>query len=294
MVKNEDGTYARGYKLATLRTLLDSAGLLSQVALAAMQVHDVALCRPLLEQAPVLRAGDLLREDRGFLDGALLSHLKRQRRVDVIMPLKANMLATQEAMQLAAMADRWESHPSRAAQSIALVRGVEHRWAECKVPLNACVIRFWHQKKKRTHYIVLVTTDLSLSAPWTVRHYEERPEIEQDYEQLKSGGWQLQKLSSTRYSEIVFYVLTVVLSYSLYHLFTNTQAGARFANKTRQAIAFEPLRTQRTHIIVYAGGYFAIFETLRFVQMVLQLSPPVQEQLRTWLVEHLNQIQKRE
>jgi hypothetical protein len=74
VVKNEDGTSTRGYKLATLRTLLDSAGLLSQVALAAMQVHDVALCRPLLEQAPVLRAGDLLLEDRGFLDGALLSH----------------------------------------------------------------------------------------------------------------------------------------------------------------------------------------------------------------------------
>jgi len=127
-----------------------------------------------------------------------------------------------------------------------------------------------------------------------VRHYEERPEIEQDYEQLKSGGWQLQKLSSTRYREIVFYVLTVVLSYSLYHVFTNTQAGARFANKTRQAIAFEQLRTQRTHISVYAGSYFAIFETLRFVHMVWQLSPPVQEPLRTWLVEHLSQIQKRE
>jgi hypothetical protein len=72
VVKNEDGTYARGYKLATLRTLLDSAGLLSQVALSAIQVHDVTLCRPLLEQASVLRAGDLLLEDRGFLDGAIL------------------------------------------------------------------------------------------------------------------------------------------------------------------------------------------------------------------------------
>jgi hypothetical protein len=89
-------------------------------------------------------------------------------------------------------------------------------------------------------------------------------------------------------------VLTVVLSYSLYHLFANTQAGARFADKTRQALAFEQRRTQRTHIIVYAGGSFEIFETLRFVQMVLQWSPPVQEHLRTWLAEHLNQIQKRE
>jgi hypothetical protein len=294
VVKNEDGTLSRGYKLATLRTLMDSAGLLTQVAMSAIQVHDMALCRPLLEEAPVLRAGDLLLEDRGFIDGATLSHLKRQRQVDVIIPLKANMLATQEAMHLAAMADTWQAHPSRSDQTIALVRGIEHMWTECTVPLNACVIRFWHKKKKRTDYIVLVTTDLELNAPWIVRHYEERPEIEQDYEQMKSGGWQLQKLSSTRYSEIVFYVLTVVLSYSLYHLFANTQAGTRFADKTRQAVAFEQLRTQRTHIIVYAGGFFEIFETLRFVQMVLQLSPPVQEHLRTWLAEHLNQIQKRE
>ena len=294
VVKNDDGTYARGYKLATLRTLLDSAGLLSQVALSAIQVHDVALCRPLLEQAPVLRAGDLLLEDRGFIDGATVSHVKRQRRVDVLMPLKTNMLAAQEAVQLADMANQWEAHPSRADQTIALVRGVEHMWAECEVPLNACVIRFWNQKKKRTDHIVLVTTDLQLSASWMVRHYEERPEIEQDYAQMKSGGWQLKKLSSTRYSEIVFYVLTVVLSYSLYHLFANTQAGTRFADKTRQAIAFEQLRTQRTHIIVYAGGYFDIFETLSFIQMVLHLSPSVQERLRTWLTAHLNQIRKRE
>ena len=89
-------------------------------------------------------------------------------------------------------------------------------------------------------------------------------------------------------------MLTVVLSYSLYQLFANTKRGARFADKTRQALAFEQLRPQRTHVMVYAGGHFALFETLRFVQMVLQLSPPVQERLRTWLVEHLNQIQKRE
>jgi len=204
------------------------------------------------------------------------------------------MLATQEAIQLAEMADQWEAHPSRADQTIVFVRGVEHMWSECDVSLNACVIRFWNKKKKRTDHIVLVTTDQKLNAPWIVRHYEERPEIEQDYQQMKSGGWQLNKLSTTRYSEIVFYILTVVLSYSLYHLFANTPAGARFADKTRQAVAFEQLRTQRTHIIVYAGGYFDIFETLSFVQMVLQLAPPIQEKLRGWLAEHLNQIQKRE
>ena len=127
-----------------------------------------------------------------------------------------------------------------------------------------------------------------------MRHYEERPEMEQDYEQMKSGGWQLQKLSSTRYSEIVFYVLTVVLSYSLYHLFANTQAGAHVADKTRQALAFDQLRSRRTHVIAYAGGYFEIFETLSFAHFILQLPAAAQEQLRHWLDEHLHIVQKRE
>ena len=38
---------------------------------------------------------------------------------------------------------------------------------------------------------------------------------------------------------------------------------------------------------MYAEGYFEIFETLSFVQMVPALIPPVQEQLRTWHAVHL-------
>jgi DDE family transposase len=294
VVRNEDGTYSRGYKLATLRTLLDTAGLLSAVELGPIQVHDLELCRRLLKTSPVLRAGDLLLEDRGFLDGATITDLKKRRRVDVIVPLKSDMLAYQEAVSLALMAGQWQEHPSRSEQQIAWVKGVEHVWEGCDVTLHACVIRFFNTKKGCVDYIVLVTTDLQLSAPWVVRHYEERPEVEQDYEQLKSGGWLLQQLTTTRYSEVVYYILTVVLSYSLYHLFANTQAGARFAHKTRRAIQFEQIRTRRTHVIVYAGGYFEIFETLSFVQLVLQLSALVQQRLRKWLGEHLERINQRE
>ena len=111
---------------------------------------------------------------------------------------------------------------------------------------------------------------------------------------MKRGGWALQKLSSTRYSEIVFYMLTVVLSYSLYHLFTNTQAGNRFAETTRQALAFAQLRSRRTHVIVYAGSHFEIFETLHFAQFILQLPTTAQERLRHWLDQHLHTVQQRE
>jgi hypothetical protein len=294
VVRNEDGTYTRGYKLATLRTLLDTAGLLTQVAVGPIQRHDMELCRELLRTSEALRAGDLVLEDRGFLDGESLSYLKRQRRVDVILPLKSNMHAYGEAVAIAEMEGKWQRHPSRGEQQIAFVRGVDHVWDECDVVLNACVIRFYNRRQRAADYIVLVTSDLKLTAEWMVRHYEERPEIEQDYQQLKSGGWQLQKLSSTRYTEIVWYVLTVVLGYSLYQLFANTQAGSRFASKTRQAIALEQIRTNRTHVIVYAGGYFEIFETLAFVHLVLRLSVEVQARLRFWLEEHLESVKKQE
>jgi hypothetical protein len=291
---DDDGQLKRGYKLATIRTLLETAGILTQVTVGQIQTHDCKLCEPMLKTCTVFRAGDLLLEDRGFLDGGMITFLKRDRGVDVIVPLRHGMQSYEEAVKLARMANQWQPHPARKEQQIAFVGGVDHVWDECEVALNACVIRFFNEKKKALDYIVLVSSDLSLKAKWIVKHYEQRPEIEQDYEQLKSGGWLLQKLSSTRYSQIVFYLLTVVLSYSLYQLFANTVAGARFAGKTRQAIAFEQLKTRRTQVIVYAGEYFEIFETLSFVYLVLNLSTAVQTRLRHWLEEFLPQVTKRE
>jgi hypothetical protein len=61
--------------------------------------------------------------------------------------------------------------------------------------------------------------------------------------------------------------------------------GARFATKTRHAIAFEQMKTRRTHVIVY--GSFEIFEALSFVHLILALSLPVQARLRPWLEHHL-------
>src|SRR5262249_56401265 len=126
---------------------------------------------------------------------------------------------------------------------------VEHLWEACQVPLNACVIRYWNRKKAALDHIVLVTTDHQLTGPWIVRHYEERPEIEQDYEQMKSGGGELQKLSLKRYNEIVFFFFTVLFCYNFYHLFSNTPAGARVAGKNRSAVAFWQLRRRPNHFL---------------------------------------------
>jgi hypothetical protein len=49
----------------------------------------------------VLREGDLLLEDRGFLDGEMLPYVKQERKADVIHPLRANMAATIDAIAVA-------------------------------------------------------------------------------------------------------------------------------------------------------------------------------------------------
>jgi hypothetical protein len=132
------------------------------------------------------------------MDGDRIAVRKHERQVDVIVPLRSNMVACDEAVRLAQLDDHWHPHPSRATQPIAFVPGVEHVWQRCTVPLNACVMRYWHTKKNRHASIVLVTTDHKLTAKWRVKHYEERPEVAQDDEQMKSGGWTLPQLSTTR------------------------------------------------------------------------------------------------
>jgi hypothetical protein len=135
-------------KLAPVRTLRARAGLLTQLARAAIQVHERAWCCPLLAEAPVWRAGDVLLAARGCIDGATLSALKRQRPGAGSIALKAPMLATQEASQVAEMAHQWQPHLARADQTRALGRGVEHRGSAWAVPLNACVMRLWQKKQK--------------------------------------------------------------------------------------------------------------------------------------------------
>ena len=70
---------------------------------------------------------------------------------------------------------------------------------------------------------------------------------------MKSGGWQLQKLSSTRYSEIVFYVLTVVIIVCIICLRTHKQGCALPTRHARLSPSNSSVPTAR--IYVYAKGY---------------------------------------
>jgi len=108
--------------------------------------------------------------------------------------------------------DNWIKHPNkkRKGQDIALVKNLELFWLSDKdrnkkpeniklnYKINATVIRFEIDKNKdvlndeeiikndgKYAYAVILTNDVNISCEEIIRLYEMRPEIEEDFRQIK-------------------------------------------------------------------------------------------------------------
>lgn len=117
----EEYELKRGYKLGSVRSLVDDGGIITSIAFGAINVHDLTLCKDMIMTTPHLKPGDMLIHDRGFLDGDTISRLKRERKVDVILPLRSDMKAYTDSLVTAYHPDSsgvWEPHPTRENQEI--------------------------------------------------------------------------------------------------------------------------------------------------------------------------------
>lgn len=65
--------------------------------------------------------------DRGFIDGETISFLKKERGVDVIIPLRSDMLAYEDSLTTAyhSSGGSWEGHPTIEGQEIKHIEHVE-------------------------------------------------------------------------------------------------------------------------------------------------------------------------
>jgi len=208
----------RGYKLGSLRSLLDDGGIITAIAFGAMNVHDLTLCKDLLMTTVHLKPGDMLIEDCGFLDGKTISktisRLKKKRKVDVILPLRSDMKAYADSLITAydPFSVPWEQHPTREHQQIKKVERVDWMWDECSVPMDGCVVR--ELKKGRDgsggrddyEHWVFATTRIGLTDKRMIQTYELRSEIEEDHRQWKHGLWDIDKFTSTNLVQILYQV----------------------------------------------------------------------------------------
>jgi hypothetical protein len=274
----------RGYKLGTLRSLLDAGAVITGVAWGPIQTADLTLTHDLVRQSAHLGPGDILIEDRGFIDAATINHLKGERGVDVYTALKSDMLLLRGAIaQARANPGAWQPHPRRKGQHIQLVRGLSYLWEGLSVAMNVCVIRYKDKDTGEYEYIGLAATDLSASAKQMVLTYSLRPEIEEDYRQLKSASWRIAGFCATRLVQILWHVCLTLIAYNLFQVYANTEAGRAFAGKTKQCIEREQMRHRRVYFLVCTPSAFGVYEAGELLPLMLLLPEGVRETLAALL-----------
>ena len=258
----------RGYKLSTLRGIVEDAGIVEEIRFGKVSIHDLKLSEDMLKTTPVLKPGDILINDRGFISREMLNYLKLKREVDTYIPLKKDMVAYEQAVLGAKDQNTWKPHPNkkRKDQVISLVSGMGLYWeSECPdedVPFNSCVV--WDQKDDE--YYVFITTDTTASARDIIRTYELRPEIEEDFRQLKDF-WQIEDFKSTKLNVILFHVICVLFGYLFFQLYTLLPDGEKYLHKSLPVILKKYMPEVMPYVVVYAGYEFGILTLLELMEL---------------------------
>nr|OZC19698.1 transposase DDE domain protein [Sporomusa acidovorans DSM 3132] len=275
-----DGETSRGYKLGALRGLLDDSGAVEEIVLGSIQTNDLELCREMLKNTACLKEQDVLINDRGFLSRDMMNLLKTERCVDTYIPAKKNMILYQEAVSLAKLSGKWSKHPNkkRTTQEIQRVCDLGEFWQsetpEQDVPINACVV---HDTKDDT-YAVFLTTDLYKTARQILQVYEIRPEIEEDFRQLKDF-WKLEDFKSTQYNYITFHMVMTLLGYLYFQVYKNIDEGRKYRGKSLPVVLKNYKSKKAPAVIIYVGQYFGIFPFLEFIQLYAECSPEIRRRL---------------
>lgn len=258
----------RGYKLATLRGIVEDTGLIEEIRFGSINIHDSKLSEEMLKVSPMLKAGDILINDRGFLSRDMINYLKTERKVDTYVPLKKNMEAYKIAIDEAKYNNDWKIHPNkkRKNQYITLVKDLSEHWIsinpENDVPINGCVV--WD--KKDDEYFVFITTDTDRKASEIIMTYELRPEIEEDYRQLKDF-WKIEDFKSTKINVILFHIVCVLFGYLFFQLYTLLPEGAELLHKSLPVILKNYLPQIQPYVVLYADYEFGVLTLLDTMEL---------------------------
>ncbi len=281
-----DGETMRGYKLGVLRGILDDSGIVEETVFGTLKTHDLELCREMLRQTSCFHENDILINDRGFLSREMANYLKTVRKVDTYLPAKENMTLFQDAVLLAITNGKWQKHPNRKrkTQEIQLVTGLGPLWEsgkpETDVPINACVVH----DTKTEKFFVFMTTDTNRTARQIINTYELRPEIEEDFRQMKDF-WKLEDFKSTKYNYITYHIIMTLIGYLYFQLYKNLEEGRACIGKSLPVVAKNYKEKRPKSVVIYVGQYFGIFPFLEFLQLYAECTLEVRRLLDRILVK---------
>lgn len=275
-----EGKTMRGYKLGVLRGVLDDSGIAEEIVFGTLKTHDMEQCREMLRSTTCFHENDILINDRGFLSREMVNYLKTVRKVDSYLPAKENMTLFQDAVRLAAANGKWQKHPNRKrkTQKIQLVTNLGSLWESSHpqedVPVNACVV----YDTKTDKYFVFMTTDTDRTARQIVSTYELRPEIEEDFRQMKDF-WKLEDFKSTKYNYIAYHIVMTLTGYLYFQIYKNMKEGKPYVGRSLPVVVKNYKETRPREVVIYVGQYFGIFSFLEFLQIYAECALEVRQLL---------------
>lgn len=303
------GKKLRGYKIGTLRGVTSNGGVVEEIVMSTAKEHDFEMSKKMIEETTYLKKGDYLLEDRGFLDIELFKKLNRKG-IYVIIPAKKNMEIYIEAVEQAKSAKNWVKHPNkkRKGQDITLVNDLQRAWLSetdknkkieklnLDYKINCCVIRFDKEKNKsvlsdeeiistddKYAYACIITNNTDITCSEIIRLYEMRPEIEEDFRQLKDF-WGLNNYKSTKYNIISFIIMVSLLGYNFYQLFKESEEGKEYIGKSlivEERHGLYIVKGVRTAIVT--EYYFSLFEQDELLDLYASLDKEKRELIKKYL-----------
>lgn len=317
-----EGSPMRGYKMGVLRGLTENGGVIEFLIDGTIIESDITLTENPVANFDGFKEGDFLLADRGFAKIEFIKKLVK-RGINVIIPAKKNMDIFTEAVNQAKKINDcdWHKHPNskRDGQEVVLIKDLKGVWLDEKeknkkpvkaletaTDFSACVIRIEKEKNEdivsaseksqditdalledeKYIYIVILSTNTSLSASEIVRYYELRPEIEEDFRQLKDI-WKMCTFYSTKYMMIMCNIAMTFLAYNLFNLYKYSPSGAKYINKsmrkiineeTRERYAFEEL----TYFIL-CGNNYCLLDGLELLDLYAECDKNTREKIRPLL-----------
>ena len=283
------------------------------VAVMAGREAEVPKLRPLVDSFVAAVGQGVMKTlifDRGFLDGAVISHLKTDLGVNCVLPLKAGMLDLEDARVLSKVdGEPWETwHPPPPPTPVepperpevvrrrekARQRTVEEQRLAKALPPPVRVervdmkrvreLRLWETttvpidvvllKEYRSDGEVsewsLATTKTGGTGAEVRETYALRTAIEERHRQLKCF-WDLTRFRSRALSLVTAQVVFVLLAYSLLQVFLAKADRGEENPKTRERLLGE-LKYQDDMLVLYSKNRVAYLTPLAYQEALLGLS----------------------
>lgn len=309
-VTYKGGENLRGYKIGALLGITPNGGVIEDVCISTAKEHDCKMSEEHILNSSYLKTGDYLLYDRGFLSIEVLKELDKKG-INVIVPAKKNMEIYKETIEMAIQENKWQKHPNskRKGQEIMLVKNMQMCWLtesdKKKKPenvnidynINCCVIRFDIDKNKEVltddeilttngkyAYAVIMTNNTKLSCQDIIRMYEQRPEIEEHFRQLKDF-WGINNYYSTKYNIISFVTMCSLIGYNFYQLYLETPSGQEYIGKSfivEERHGLYVVKGVKTALVT--KHYFGLYDQGELLDLYLQIDDDKRQQIKQHLV----------